>query len=157
MKNLVFILSLVIGTAANAEYKVGDTVVYASTLQGQIFDLKYEIISVDESADLIKVTESIISNGTVVQSQTGDRSISEDQNELIFDACLQMPSNFNPRYEYITVPAGRFNTCHLTITDGSAVTDGYFSKVLFGIVKLTKTGSTDGSDMSIELKMLKKF
>lgn len=159
MKHLVIILSLVIGTAAHAEYKVGDSATYAVESQGNNFDLKYEVKAVDEAADSITVNESVIYNGSILTEKDEDGTISEtEMNEKVFDACLQMPSNFNPRYETVSVTAGTFNTCHLTITDESgAETNAYFGKVVFGIVKMSKEGSSDGSDIALELKTFKKL
>lgn len=153
MKQLGIILSLVIGSAAHA-YTIGDNASYLASNGGQSFDLKYEVTALNADNDFITIMESVISNGTVVQQQSEDSQISDtEQNEHVFDACMQMPAEFNPRYESLTVAAGSFNTCHLTMHDDKgALIEGYFAKVLFGIVKMTKTGSTDGSDMSMELK-----
>ena len=159
MKQLAIILSLVIGTAAHAEFKVGDSATYATSAGGNQFDLKYEVMALEEDNDFITISESVIFNGTVVEQKNEDGQISDtEQNEHVFDACLQMPAAFNPRYESLTVKAGKFNTCHLTITDETgAVINGYFAKVVFGIVKMTKVGSQDGSDMEMELKEFKKL
>lgn len=158
MKNITILLALLIGSNANAEFKVGDNAVYASVMRGYSFDMMYEVMAIDETSDKISVNQSIIYNGSVVQQSSEEGKLSEAMmDEQVFDACLQMPADLNPRYETITVPAGVFNTCHLTSKDQSgAETNGYFAKISFGIVKMTKEGSSDDSDISMELKSFKK-
>ena len=154
MRNLAIILSLVIGSAAHAEYKIGDTAIYATSSQGKDFDMKEEVLALDINSDSLTIKESVIFGGATVQESTEVNKISEtEQDEQMFDACLQLPSSLNPRYELVNVIAGSFNTCHLTVTDESgAIINAYFAKVLFGVVKMTKEGSNDGSDMTMELK-----
>ena len=159
MNKLFIILSVVLGSSAHAEYKIGDTATYAAISNGQKFDLKNDVIAVDANQDLLTIKQTITMNGSILQQNTNDEKISETaQNEMIFDACLQLPADLNPRYEWISVPAGKFNTCHISASDETgAAFNGYYAKVLFGFVKISKTGTTDNTDISMELKSFKKF
>jgi hypothetical protein len=158
MKNIILILSLFIGSAAQAEFKVGDNAVYASVTRGFAFDMVYEVMAVDAANDKISINQSIVYNGSVVSQTSEEGTLSEAETDLqVFDACLQLPAELNPRYETITVPAGTFNTCHLTSTDSAGVVvNGFFANISFGIIKMTKEGSSDDSDMTMELKSFKK-
>ena len=158
MKSLIITISLLIGISAQAELKVGDTARYAVEMNGNHFDMLNEVLSIDTKNDAYSMKQTIFMGETQVQQNTEQEKISEnDQNEGIYDVCLQLPSDFNPRYETITVLAGTFSTCHMTITDQTgAIINGYFAKVVFGFVKMTKENSTDQSDMSLELKEYKK-
>jgi hypothetical protein len=159
MKNFIITLSFLLSFSAQAEYKIGDTATYATISNGQSFDLKNDVLAVDAENDLMTIKQTVIMNGSVLQQNTTDEKISDtEQNEFIFDVCLQAPISLNPRYETITVLAGTFNTCHISAKDETgAEFNGYYSKVLFGFVKITKTGTTDNTDLSLELKSFKKL
>lgn len=159
MKSFLIALVILSGSFAQAEIKVGDTALYALTnSDGQTLDLLAEVTAVDRAHDLLTLNQTLSNSEGDSQQSVEQMKLSEQENnEMIFDACLQLPADLNPRYESITVAAGKFNTCHLTAKDDRGATlDGYFAKVSFGFVKITKQGSTDDSDFEMELKSFKK-
>ena len=159
MKHLVILLSITFGLSAHAELKIGDSARYIVGMQGQAYELTEVVTSVNSAADQFTDKQTIYQNGNQIQQSSETSKISDnDQSEGMFDVCLQLPANLNPRYESITVAAGSFNTCHLTQTDpNGAVLNAWFAKVVFGVVKMVKEHSIDNSDISFELKTFKKM
>jgi hypothetical protein len=158
MKHLAIILSLVIGTAAQAELKIGDSARYIVGTQGQTFEMLNAVTAIDGTSGKFTVQQTVFHDGAQIQQSDAQEDIADNtQNEAIFASCMQMPAELNPRFETVNVTAGSFSTCHLTQTgsDGT-IMNIWFANVVFGFVKMTKEHSTDNSDMTLELKEFKK-
>ena len=158
MKNLIIVLSLVIGISAHAELKIGDSARYVVGMSGQTFELLNAVAAIDTVAGKFTVNQTIFQNGSAIQQGTNQEDISSNtSDEGMFDACLQLPAELNPKFETVKVLAGSFSSCHVVQTDpNGTVTNAWFAKVVFGLVKMTKEHSIDNSDMTVELKEFKK-
>lgn len=159
MNKRLILLLILNGLPAQAKYTVGDSVRYSVEINSFVnfkYDLLSKIMAVDQINKKLTIKKSYFeSTGTKHEIENSSFSKIKKE-ELKFDRCMQMPASDHPRYETLVLPSGTFATCHYSFTDDDgAMYDGYYSKILFGMVKILKRNSAGKTIFNVELKEIK--
>lgn len=151
---LLTLLTLFIGTPSQAAFHPGEYALYAVDMDHRQYDLRNQVISVDEDQNTLRIRQLIYEkNGALISESIVDELLSDHQNnEEIFFGCLRLPHEYNAQFETIQVEAGTFNTCHIRVMSNGGWFDGWYGDVVYGVIKATRTHTVDFSDFSFELK-----
>ena len=144
-------------TSAFAAPAVGDSSTYDTTItasSGTVTTVTVtETISKIDASGAVTLTQAILQNGSVISSEDSQTSVDDlNQMDYIVDHCQEiadsgsLPSGTTLKVEEVTVPAGTFNSCHMS----SANQDTYLGHVPTGAIK-TSAVVTDGSHIEMTL------
>jgi hypothetical protein len=160
MKTILFFAGILLTTVTQAAPAVGDFVRYKMTTVAngmtQIAEQKIEVLSINTQSNSYTFRTSILFNGTQIsaEEQTSDLD-SAIESETVLDHCKEMPADM-ASIETITVPAGKFQVCHIKTEQGGMKMDQYMGKVLFGLVKSVTSDLNTKTSVVFELVEVKK-
>lgn len=157
MKTLIFPIALISAfflfpRVSLAFPIIGDYALFdgvAQTDLGQVnYESSMEVTAIGPEAGMITITSKYIIGG---QEQSIDTA-AHAETYLELNATVDHCSEAGGILETITVPAGTFDTCHMSNTSSNAQIDFWFGKVPFALVKSVYTRGNVG-----ETKVLKSF
>jgi hypothetical protein len=160
MKSILFFAGILLSTLAQAAPMSGDTVRYKMTTMTngvtQVAEQKIEILSVNAAAGTYTFRTTILMNGIQISSeeQTTDLD-SAIESETVLDHCKEMPADM-ASIETISVPAGKFQVCHIKSEQSGNRMDQYMGRVLLGLVKSVYSDANSKTTVTFELLEIKK-
>jgi hypothetical protein len=165
LKASFLLAGLFISTLSMAGPKIGDSVTYGLTHEqdGKIngtYTLMNQITAIDKAGETASVLQTISQNETLMSRQTISTPLSQIAypNEATIATCgkVSYPGQTGTP-ETITVPAGRFKTCHIVLdqSQNGQMGEYYAAAVPFGFVKSVST-NTMGTMTSVLISFLKK-
>ena len=155
MKTFLIIFTALIGSSAQAlsmaSVHVGESATFNLTISnapGTTYTMKMEVTAVDEASGKFTQTQTIYQGTTQLQQSTSVGDIADmEQYAAIVENC----SSVGGVNETVTVPAGNFQTCHVTSTNQNGKSDIQIANVPFGIAILNQVSSADGQEVKAEL------
>lgn len=135
-RSVLFSIFFFCSVSQGASIKTGDyakmSITYESWPGGNSFK-QYEVTLVDSTRNKVDYTESMHIGSTRVYQYSKSGFLSEfDRTVTDFHRCESAKLG---KFETVSVPAGNFLTCHVSIENPFGKEDMYFGLVPFGLVK----------------------
>lgn len=156
MRILSLLALALFSTAAYATPQMGDAAAYNATVQqnGQemLGDVTVELVNFDARQNAFLERQTLTFSGQQPQVSEEWKASSEYLDDATIDALLGNCAGNNGVSEQVTVPAGTFNTCKLTINNAEVQGYLWVAKVPFGFAQMIQQRKADGLVINLDLR-----